>query len=62
MNRNTKEYLLAERIVFLEDALKTANSELSKKGSLGVLPDHSVSFKNASKHHARVRKTVKEIY
>ncbi len=59
-DRNSKEYQLAERIVFLEEALQTANDILNKNNLLGVLPNRSVSFRGASKHHSKVRKTLEK--
>lgn len=58
MDRDSKEYELAEKIVFLESALATANKVLNDEGKLGVLPRSSVSFWEGSKHHARVRKVL----
>ena len=57
-----KEYKLAEKIVFLQEALKTANDTLNKSGMIGVLPSSSVSFREASSHHAKVRKTLKNTF
>ena len=58
ISRNTIEYQLAERIVHLEDALKTANKLLNEDGKLGVLPDRSIRFREGQTFHKRVRKTL----
>jgi hypothetical protein len=62
INRNSVEYRLAERVVFLQDALETANGILNDEGKFGVLPNMSVSFKKSSSHHKKVRDTIKELY
>lgn len=59
MKRDSKEYRLAERVIHLENALKTANQILNENGLLGVLPDFSVSFHEAPKFHSKVRKELK---
>ena len=59
--RGTKEYVLAERIVFLEEALSTANDVLKENRLLGVLPSMGVSFRKASKHHKKVREILNNI-
>lgn len=59
--RETKEYHLGERVLRLEEALKTANNILRKNGMLGVLPQYSPpSFREANAYHARVRKILKD--
>jgi len=58
-DRTSIEYQLAERIIHLERALKIANKELKKFGSLGVLPNYSISFKESSTFHKDVRKVLK---
>ncbi len=59
--RELREYHLAEMIIHLQDALKTANENAHKHGMLGVLPQTtSPTFRNAAKFHARVRKLLKE--
>lgn len=61
--RDTKEYLLAEKIVFLQNALDTANMILNNNGMLGVMADSTgVNFRNASKHHKKIRNVLKDIY
>ena len=59
IKRDSNEYRLAEKIVHLEDALKTANQELNKLGKFGVLPNRSVDFKDGSEFHKRVRDIIK---
>ena len=54
--RNSNEYRLAEKIIHLQDALNKSNSLLNMDGKLGVLPNHSVSFRDSSSFHKRVRK------
>lgn len=62
MERGTREYLLAEKIIHLEDALKTANENARKYGRLGVgVQSDGPSFRNANTFHARVRKILKEL-
>jgi hypothetical protein len=61
MERQSREYKLAERILHLEDALNTANKNAKRNGMLGVIANTCVSFSQASAFHARVRKILKEI-
>lgn len=56
-----KSYTLAMKIIHLEDALKMANKLLNANGKLGVLPDHSVSFREGRKFHRRVREVLKNV-
>lgn len=61
-DRNSTEYQLAERIIFLAAALTRANQMLNADGKLGVLPDSGpVRFREAAKHHAKVRTVLKNI-
>lgn len=61
VERNSKEYKLAERIVFLQSALNTANERFKERGEFGVGPDNSISFRKAASHHAKVRRVLKEV-
>lgn len=61
IDRNSQEYKLAEKVVFLTKALKMSNKMLNEDGKLGVLPDHSISFKESKKHHKEVRKILETI-
>lgn len=61
IDRNSEEYKLAEKIVFLQGALSTANKILKDSGKLGVLPNQSISFKESSAHHKKVRTILKSI-
>ena len=60
MQRDSKEYRLAEKIVHLQDALNQSNSLLNKDGNLGVIPNHSVSFRESQSFHKKVRKVLDE--
>jgi hypothetical protein len=60
IDRNSREYKLAEKIVFLTEALKRSNKILNEDEKLGVLPNHSISFKESKKHHKEVRKIIIE--
>jgi hypothetical protein len=59
-DRNSLEYELAEKIIFLQDALNLANKMLNQKGNFGVIPSRSVSFYNGQQHHKKVRDLLKK--
>jgi hypothetical protein len=62
MERGSREYQLAERIIHLEDALHIANENARKEGKLGVGAQTSgVSFHKAATFHARVRRILKNL-
>ncbi len=61
VDRNSREYKLAEKVVFLTESLELTNKMLNEDGKLGVLPNISVSFKNSKKHHSKVRKLLETI-
>jgi len=60
IDRGDTSYALAMKIVHLENALNTANSVLNKHGMLGVLPNHSVSFRKGRTFHKKVREVLKK--
>lgn len=60
MQRDSKEYRLAEKIVHLQEALNLSNSLLNGYGSLGVISNHSVSFRESPTFHKKVRKVLNE--
>lgn len=58
IERTDETYRMAEQIVHLEQALERANAILNNDGKLGVLPNHSVSFRNGRSFHKKVKKVL----
>jgi len=58
INRKSKEYRLAEKIVHLEIALELANHMLKNNHKLGVIPNQNVRFKDGNSFHKKVRKII----
>lgn len=65
MEYTAKEFLLAKKIVRLQEALNQANRNAIKNGMLGVLAENEhthVTYREKNTFYANVRKVLRETY